>query len=183
MTLFKRMLHKKARNITTLLGDGLPVGHEGNIVIRKMKTLVKKYLPSVALALFMLTLIGVGSQATAVTLPLHTFAADTCSDPKYPIAIEGTGGNVVCCPPGTGSDDSMGCLFNKYVNPAVDLLSAVAGVAVVVAIIMGAIQYSGSAGDANKTAKAKERIRNAVIALIAFAFLYAFLKWILPGGI
>lgn len=74
-------------------------------------------------------------------------------------------------------------LFKKYLNPTIDLLAALVGVAVVFSIIAGGIQYAASAGDPQKAAKAKMHIYNAVLALIAFAFLFGFLQWIVPGGL
>jgi len=74
-------------------------------------------------------------------------------------------------------------LITKYINPLVNLLSALVGVAVVISIIIGGIQYSQSAGDPQKAAMARNRIRNAILALIAFIFLYAMLNFLIPGGL
>jgi hypothetical protein len=73
-------------------------------------------------------------------------------------------------------------LVKKYLNPAINLFSALVGVVVVMSIIIGGIQYSSSAGDPQKAAKAKGRILNAIIAILAYAFLYGFLQFIIPGG-
>jgi hypothetical protein len=87
---------------------------------------------------------------------------------------------------GSGGADciskSGGDIVSCYVNPAIDLFSGLVGVVVVISIIIGGIQYSSSAGDPQKAARAKGRIINAIIALIAFAFLYGFLEFIIPGG-
>lgn len=81
-------------------------------------------------------------------------------------------------------NDAENCnLITKYVNPFIIFLSASVGLAVVIGIIWGAILYSTSAGDPQKVAQAKDKIRNALIALIAFIFLFAFLQWLLPGGL
>ena len=90
--------------------------------------------------------------------------------------IEGDG--KTCCPPGGTSS----CLFAKYVNPLITLLSAAVGVVVVVAIIVGGIEYSSSAGDPQKAASGKQHIMNALLGLLAYALLYAFLQFIIPGG-
>lgn len=74
-------------------------------------------------------------------------------------------------------------IVKKYVNPAINLIGALVGVAVVISIIMGAIQYSTSAGDPQQAAKARQRITMAIVALITYIFLYAFLQFILPGGL
>ena len=74
-------------------------------------------------------------------------------------------------------------LVAKYVNPAIKILSAMVGILVTIALILGGIEYSTSAGDPQKAAKAKGRITKAVLALVAYIFLYAFLQFIIPGGI
>jgi hypothetical protein len=73
-------------------------------------------------------------------------------------------------------------LIAKYVNPAIDLFSLSFGLIAVISIIFGAIQYSASQGDPQKTAAAKSRISNTILALVAYLFLYAFLQFIIPGG-
>jgi len=72
---------------------------------------------------------------------------------------------------------------NKYINPAIVLLSAIIGVAAVINIIMAGIQYASSADDPGAVSKAKQRIFNTVVGLVAYAFLFAFLNYLVPGGI
>ncbi len=74
-------------------------------------------------------------------------------------------------------------LIKKYINPLISLLSALVGVAVTISIIIGGIQYSSSNGNAQQITAAKARIRNSLIALLAFFFLYTFLQFLVPGGI
>lgn len=78
---------------------------------------------------------------------------------------------------------SGGGLYSKYLNPFIVFLSGAVGVIVVISIIVGAIQYSSAGGDAQKVASARNRIKNAILALIAFIFLRAILNWIIPNGI
>ena len=73
-------------------------------------------------------------------------------------------------------------IATKYLNPFIKLLSVLVGIAVVIGIIVGGIQYSASGGDPQKAAKAKAHIRNSIIALLAFFFLYAFLRFLTPGS-
>lgn len=80
--------------------------------------------------------------------------------------------NVAKCP-----------IVTKYVNPLINFLAAVVGVAVVISMVIGGIQYSQSAGDPQAASAAKNRIRNAIIALVTFLFLYALLNFLVPGGI
>lgn len=64
-----------------------------------------------------------------------------------------------------------------------DVLSAVVAMAVIGAVIVGGIRYSASGGDPNGVAKAKKMITNALLAFAAYIFLYAFLQWLVPGGL
>lgn len=74
-------------------------------------------------------------------------------------------------------------LITKYVNPAIRLLSGLVGVAVTISIVVGGIQYASAGGDPSKVVAARNRIRDAVLALLAYLFMFAFLQWLLPGGI
>jgi hypothetical protein len=74
-------------------------------------------------------------------------------------------------------------LIDKYVNPFIALLGGLVGLAVVIGIVWGGIQYSAAGGDPQKVAAAKDKIRRALIALVTFIFFYALLQWLLPGGI
>lgn len=65
----------------------------------------------------------------------------------------------------------------------VNILSAGVGVVIVGAIIVGGIQYVMAGNNPNAVSAAKQRIANALIALFAFIFIYAFLNWLLPGGV
>lgn len=73
--------------------------------------------------------------------------------------------------------------FNTYLNPLINFLAAVTGLMVTISLVMGGIQWSASGDDPQKVAKARSKIFNSVIALIAFLFLYSFLQWLVPGGI
>ena len=89
---------------------------------------------------------------------------------------------LTCCPVGTTSSNNS-CLFAKYINPLIDLLSAAVAVVAVIAIIIGGIEYSTSAGDPQKAATGKQHIVSALIGLLAYLLLYVFLQFILPGGL
>jgi hypothetical protein len=79
------------------------------------------------------------------------------------------------------------CLDNnpiiKDVRTVVNFLSAGVGIVVVGSIIVGGIQYSIAGNNPNAVGAAKKRIQDTVIALIAFFFIYAFLNWLIPGGL
>lgn len=75
------------------------------------------------------------------------------------------------------------CGIIKWIVAAIQITSVIAGVVIIGAIVVGGIQYSTSGDDPQAVAKAKGRIYNAVLALVVFVFGFAFLQWIVPGGI
>lgn len=71
----------------------------------------------------------------------------------------------------------------KDINVVIDFLGALAGIIVVIMVIMGGIQFSTSSGDPQAVAKARSRIANALLALVGFGLLWAFLNFVIPGGL
>lgn len=71
----------------------------------------------------------------------------------------------------------------KDLNQAITFLSAVVGIVVVGTIILGGIQYTMAGDNPQALSEAKQRITNGLIALLAFLFMYAFLQWLVPGGV
>ena len=69
------------------------------------------------------------------------------------------------------------------INDIVNFLSGLVGVIVIAVIIMGGIQYSMAGESSEAVSKAKNRIVNGLMALVAFMLIYAFLQWIIPGGV
>ena len=71
----------------------------------------------------------------------------------------------------------------KDINTIVNFLGAAVGLIVVAMVIVGGIQYAIAGDNAQATAAAKKRIINALIALAAYIFLFAFIQWLVPGGV
>ena len=69
------------------------------------------------------------------------------------------------------------------INVVVNFLSIGVGVVVIAMIIIGGIQYSIAGDNPQAVSAAKQRIINALIALVAYIFMFAFLQWLIPGGI
>jgi hypothetical protein len=74
-------------------------------------------------------------------------------------------------------------LVANYINPTINLLTLVFGLIAVISIVMGGIQFSTSGGDPQKSAAARGRIEKTIFAIFIYAFLYAFLEFLVPGGI
>lgn len=71
-------------------------------------------------------------------------------------------------------------LVLKYLNPIIAFLSAFVGIAVVIGIISGGIRYASASDDPQKSAAGRQMVRNSLIALVAYIFLYAALQWLIP---
>lgn len=57
------------------------------------------------------------------------------------------------------------------------------GIAGVLGIVISGVQYLTARDNEQQMAKAKSRIINVVIGLAAYAVMWAFLQWLLPGGV
>lgn len=143
------------------------------------------------LLLFSLTFLALAG-ATIVALPVVTYAQESqqgliddaaCVETDTADCIPPTQDPAAGVDPYTGLDcDGNGCnLVNKYLNPFIAVLSILTGLAVVIGIMYGGIQYASSGGDPQKAATARKHIRNSIVALLMFFFLYAFLRFMLPG--
>jgi uncharacterized membrane protein YraQ (UPF0718 family) len=71
----------------------------------------------------------------------------------------------------------------RDLNDIVSFLGAGVGVIVVGTLILGGIQYSLAGDSADAVSKAKQRITNGLIALVAYLLIFGFLQWIIPGGL
>ena len=87
----------------------------------------------------------------------------------------------------TTSDSLKKCVQNngitKDLQLIVNVLSAGVGIVVIAMIILGGIQYSIAGDNAQAVSAAKQRITNALLALFAYLFIFAFLQWLIPGGL
>lgn len=62
-------------------------------------------------------------------------------------------------------------------------LSFGVGLVLVASIIYAGIQYSSSEGSPEATMAAKKRIQNAIIGLVFYLFIFAFVQYLVPGGL
>lgn len=85
--------------------------------------------------------------------------------------------NIIKCDP-TG-DGSVWNLLATVVN----FLAVGVGVVVLLGIIFGAFLYATSGGSADQAKRGIGYVRNAIIALLLFVFMYAIINFIIPGGL
>jgi hypothetical protein len=118
--------------------------------------------------------------AVVVSVAIPLVPAGAYAVAQTPTSTGGGGKTTdVCGTAGKRCNDFV----DHYINPFILLLSALVGVVAVISIILAGIQYAGSADDPGTVSKAKQRIFNTIIGLIAYIFLFAFLSYIIPGGL
>ncbi len=79
--------------------------------------------------------------------------------------------------------NSENCGILKYIVLITNVLSGLAATIIVAMIILGGIQYSAAGADPSKVQAAKQKIYNALLALVLLVFGYAILQYLVPGGI
>lgn len=77
------------------------------------------------------------------------------------------------------SDSSITSLLNMILL----ILTAGVGIAAVISFVVAGLMYSSAAGNADQVKKAKNMILNTIIGLGAYALMWAFIQWLIPGGV
>jgi len=85
-------------------------------------------------------------------------------------------------PAGECDSDSGNCIADD-IQLVINVLAVGVGIVVTGMIVVGGLQYMLARDNAQAVQAAKSKILNAVIGLVAFIFVYAFLQWIVPGGL
>jgi hypothetical protein len=148
----------------------------------------KKHLNIILAAVIVLSFVGVNvSTRVLADSTVYCTQGQVGTFDKPCISRGGTdnNGNAVGDAAATskcGSGGDCNGLIAKYANPLISAMAAAVGLVVVISIILGGIQYASANADPQKITAAKQRITNAVIALLCFLFLYVFLQWLIPGG-
>lgn len=131
---------------------------------KKMKTLKLKLKTLLSATILLLCL----------TLPSYALAANPCND------TTDSSGQV-------SQSQVSNCVQSTPiwhdVNLLVNTLSAGVGIVVTGVILVGGIQYIMAGDNPNALQAARQRISNGLIALFVFLFIFAFLQWLIPGGI
>lgn len=87
------------------------------------------------------------------------------------------------CVPGSGEK----CLENNpiiaWLGFIINVVASVVGVGAVAMLVFAGVQYTTAADNASQVEAAKKKIGTVVLGLVAFIFLYAFLNWLIPGGV
>lgn len=123
-----------------------------------------------------------------LTSVLANYLCDKDGNPEKEINPNGDNGeNLVTC---FCSSDIINKQENAEKNPnaitdilkmVVNILSIGVGILGVLGITITGIQYLTAGGSEEKTKKAKRRMFEIILGLVAYVLIYAFLQWLLPG--
>lgn len=80
-----------------------------------------------------------------------------------------------------GKEGSKGESITCILELVVDIMTIGIGILGVIGISITGIQYLTAGGSEEKTRKAKRRMFEIVIGLVAYVIIYAALKWLLPA--
>lgn len=112
----------------------------------------------------------VGSLIACFMVSPLAFADDEGSSNCVDTAILGNGGEYC--------DDGSGSGVLNLLGDVVDILSVGVGILGVLGITIVGIQYLTAGDNEEKTRKAKRRMLEIVIGLVAYILIYAILKWL-----
>lgn len=92
--------------------------------------------------------------------------------------------SIISCtePGGEGSTIEQSGVWG-VLKLAIQILSVGVGVLAVGGLLWGSILYASAGGGAEQTKKAKDIIKNVVIGLLLYIFMFAIVNFLVPGGI
>lgn len=137
---------------------------------------MKKVIQKIFTAVMVLAM-GVGLVAPALqAAPVY---ADTESESNQPGYGEGERKAAILheCAGKDSGKESIGCVIELVVN----ILTILVGIAGVIGIVIVGIQYITAGGSEEQTRKAKRRLFEIVLGLVAYAAVYGLAQWILPS--
>lgn len=148
---------------------------------QKVATVINRYSIVAVIAMSCVSL-GWSNVALAhnqTALPAY-FAAEKTADGSEKPKFEQKNDPALDCSQ-KGASANKCDLVQKYLNPIIAFFSAFVGIAVTIGIISGGIRYASASDDPQKSAAGRQMIRNSIIALIAYIFLLAALRWLAPS--
>lgn len=83
----------------------------------------------------------------------------------------------------TGSSDVDQSALWTILEMVLGIMIGLVGIAAVGGLVYAAIMYSSAQDNASQVQQAKDVIRNVIIGLVMFLFMWAGLQYLIPGGI
>lgn len=107
----------------------------------------------------------------------------TMTPPVYALECGGATTSIISCDAEEDTTDPQSSAIWAVLLIAVNILTALVGVAALGGLIYGAILYTSAGSSPDKVKKARSVFTNVVVGIVAYAFMYAFLNFLIPGGI
>ena len=131
---------------------------------------MKKVIQKITAAI-MVFMMGVGMVAPALqATPAY---ADKYGESERAAILTG-------CADAEGTEGGNGKGIICVVQLVVNIMSVLIGVVGVIGIVIVGLQYLTAGGNEEQVRKAKRRLFEIIIGLVAYAFVYALAQWILP---
>ena len=73
--------------------------------------------------------------------------------------------------------------IEELLNIALVTVSSGVGLLAVGSLIYAGVLYASAGANSSQVSKAKEMIRNTIIGIVAYTVMWAFLQWLIPGGV
>jgi len=71
----------------------------------------------------------------------------------------------------------------QWIRFFINVISSIIIVGAIVMVTLAGLEYSASGDNSQTVQNAKKRITNVLLGLVSYFFLYAFLQWVIPGGV
>ncbi|MDK2899248.1 MAG: hypothetical protein PWQ10_435 [Patescibacteria group bacterium] len=103
--------------------------------------------------------------------------------PAFATTCAGVETSVISCDGKETTSDLKETGLWQLLLLVINILTAGVGIMAVAGVVYGSILYSSSGGSPEQTKKAIGIIINTFIGIVAYALMYAFLNFIIPGGL
>ena len=70
----------------------------------------------------------------------------------------------------------------QLLQTTVNILAIAVAVVAVLSLVFAGFQYMTARDNAQQVSDAKQRIAAVIVSLLLFAFTYALIQWLIPGG-
>lgn len=91
--------------------------------------------------------------------------------------------SIIDCNNDLGGADNEGSHIFGLIELVLGIMTAGIGIVAVGGIVYGGLLYASAGDKADQVQKAVGIIKNVVIGLIAYAVLFAFVQYLIPGGV
>jgi len=126
----------------------------------------------------LLTFILLALVASVLLLtPVHRALAATGNNVDDVCTVQGASTSTFCQSKSKGDNPIAGP--NGAINRAVTIFSIIAGVAAIIIIVIGALQYVLSGGESSNVDKAKNTILYALVGLVIIVIAQAIIRFVL----